>query len=160
MTTSRAEISPVSTLLLAAWLGAALLLSASVAPAAFAALPSRTLAGEVVGRVLPAVFWSGIAVGGGAFVLQRRRWRLDRGWAISLVLVILTCGIAQLAVSPAIEELRRAIGGPVDGLSPDDHRRILFGRLHLTSVALLGAAMVAAFSAIVLAVRSSRSPLQ
>jgi len=47
---------------LAAWLGAAALFAASVAPAAFAVLPSRSLAGDVVGRVLPVVFWSGMLV--------------------------------------------------------------------------------------------------
>ncbi|MDE3217575.1 MAG: DUF4149 domain-containing protein, partial [Gemmatimonadota bacterium] len=42
------------------WLGAAVLLAAAVAPAAFAVLPSRSLAGDLVGRVLPVIFWSGM----------------------------------------------------------------------------------------------------
>ena len=49
--------------LLAAWLGATIIVGAVVAPAAFAVLPSRTLAGALVGRVLPPLFWSGVAVG-------------------------------------------------------------------------------------------------
>ena len=39
-----------------------MLLAAVVAPAAFAVLPSRTLAGALVGRVLPTVFIAGIVV--------------------------------------------------------------------------------------------------
>ena len=45
--------------MLALWLGAAGFFSAAVAPALFAVLPTRTLAGEVVGRVLPVVFYVG-----------------------------------------------------------------------------------------------------
>jgi hypothetical protein len=49
--------------LLGAWIGAALLMAAAVAPAAFAVLPTRALAGALVGRVLPPVFGGGIVVG-------------------------------------------------------------------------------------------------
>ena len=52
-----------SLVVLSLWLGAALVVGAVVAPAAFAVLPTRTLAGALVGRVLPALFWSGAAVG-------------------------------------------------------------------------------------------------
>src|SRR2546430_1569733 len=47
------------TLLLAVWIGAALLFALVVAPAAFAVLPSRTLAGALVGRGLPVIFYGG-----------------------------------------------------------------------------------------------------
>ena len=47
-------------LLVAAWIGAALITVAVVAPGAFAVLPSRTMAGAMVGRVLPALFIAGI----------------------------------------------------------------------------------------------------
>ena len=59
------RISPslIEVVVLAFWLGAAAFFSVAVAPALFAALPTRTLAGEVVGRVLPGVFYSGIVVG-------------------------------------------------------------------------------------------------
>ena len=38
--------------LLDAWLGAAIFVAAFVAPAAFAVLPTRALAGAIVGRIL------------------------------------------------------------------------------------------------------------
>ena len=52
----------VVALLLAAWLGAGVLFAAVVAPAAFAVLPSRNLAGALVGRVLPVVLIAGVVV--------------------------------------------------------------------------------------------------
>jgi hypothetical protein len=45
-------------LLIAFWGGAAILTIAIVTPAAFAVLPTRALAGSLVGRVLPALFLS------------------------------------------------------------------------------------------------------
>jgi len=51
---------PVAFILLSAWLGAGVLFATVVAPAAFAVLPSRALAGALVGRVLPVIFVSGI----------------------------------------------------------------------------------------------------
>ena len=53
------SFSAIAVALMSAWLGAALLTSASLAPAAFAVLPDRTLAGDVVGRVLAVVFVRG-----------------------------------------------------------------------------------------------------
>ena len=49
--------------LLVLWLGGAVLFAAAVAPALFAVLPTRTLAGAVVGRVLPVIFYSGMLIG-------------------------------------------------------------------------------------------------
>lgn len=138
-------------LLLAAWLGAGVLLATVVAPAAFAVLPSRTLAGALVGRVLPAVFVAGIVVAVVA-ALMDRRWsgRAPRVRRAALVVLAVSCGIAQFVVAPRIERVRTEIGGPVEQLAPADPRRIAFGRLHAISVAWLGLAMISAATAIVL----------
>ena len=141
----------VVTVLLSAWLGAAILLATVVAPAAFAVLPSRTLAGALVGRVLPVVFIAGL------IVALASLW-LDcgvRGRAIGvrrsmLIVAAISCAAAQFAVGPRIERVRKEIGGPVEQLSPDDPRRIAFGRLHAASVAWLGLAMVAAVTTLIL----------
>src|SRR5262249_59600881 len=60
----------VQLVILALWLGAAAFFSFVVAPALFATLPSRTLAGLVVGRALPVVFYLGMAAGAVVVVLQ------------------------------------------------------------------------------------------
>ena len=138
--------------LLSAWIGAALIVSASVAPAAFAVLPTRTLAGALVGRVLPVLFWSGIALAIASVALLRML--PERGYTtITLVLVALACAIAQLGIAPRIEKVRAAINGPVDALSTSDPLRQAFGRLHGLSVLALGVAMLAAGITLVLITR-------
>lgn len=140
-----------TSLLLAAWLGAATLFSAVVAPAAFAALPSRTLAGAVVGRVLPVLFIAGMIVAGLGLVLDReRRGRLPGVRRIALVVTVLACAAAQFYVGPRIESVRREIDGPIEQLAPSDARRVAFGRLHAVSVGWLGLAMLSAGAVVLL----------
>lgn len=141
-----------SVALLAAWLGAALLVALAVAPAAFAVLPTRTLAGALVGRVLPVVFWSGIVVG---VVVAALGWSApQRGWRTGgAVGLALACGVAQLVVAPRIQRVREQIGGAVDALDPSDPRRQAFGRLHGMSVAWMGVGGLAAIVALSVIVR-------
>jgi hypothetical protein len=147
--------SLVEIAVLAFWLGAAVLFSAVVAPSLFAALPTRTLAGVVVGRVLPSIFYSGIVVGALVILLQMR---LGDGWSwrgaeTAGGVMVLACAIAQFVIAPRIERIRAAINGPVDTLPLGDPQRMAFGRLHGFSVGWLGLAMLAAAAAIVLASR-------
>ncbi|HWZ59545.1 MAG TPA: DUF4149 domain-containing protein [Gemmatimonadaceae bacterium] len=132
-------------LLVAAWFGASLLLSATVAPTAFAVLPSRTLAGAVLGPVFPVLFIGGLiagllAIADGALTSSALGyWRAGAG-----IVMTITSGIAQFVILPSIERVRATIAGAVDALAPDDARRQAFGRLHGLSVACLGVAMLAA----------------
>lgn len=146
----------IEIVLLAAWLGAAVMFAAAVAPAAFAVLPSRTLAGALVGRVLPQIFYSGIVVGVVVVALDRggagSRARLVAG-----LVTIVSCAIAQFAVGTRIDRVRRAIPGAIEALAPDDPRRVAFGRLHAMSVGWLALAMIAAAVALVLAARALTS---
>ena len=130
-----------SVALTAMWLGAALLLAVSVAPAAFDVLPSRSLAGALVGRVLPAVFVSGIAV---AVVSSLAMGRAKLARLVPPAVVAIACSIAQFWLGPRVAKLRADIGVAVDSLPIDDPQRVLFGRLHALSVAYLGAAMIGA----------------
>lgn len=141
----------VISILLSAWLGAAVLVATVVAPAAFAVLPSRTLAGALVGRVLPVLFVAGLVVALASLSLDSG----DHGRAIRvrralLVVAAVSCAAAQFAVAPRIERVRKEIAGPVEQLSPDDPRRVAFGRLHAASVAWLGVAMVADVTTLIL----------
>jgi hypothetical protein len=145
--------------LLAAWLGATIIVGAVVAPAAFAVLPTRTLAGALVGRVLPPLFWSGAAVGALVAVMARRSQR-TRTFIAALVMAAASL-IAQLIVAPRVEAVRISAAGPIDALPRDDVRRLAFGRLHGASVALLGLAGLAAAVTAVLTARAApvASPL-
>ena len=141
-----------SAILLAAWLGAALLVAGVVAPAAFAVLPTRTLAGALVGRVLPVVFWSGMVVG---LAVAALGWSTpNRLWRTSAALgLVVACAAAQLVVAPRIERARAQIGGAVDALDPSDPRRQAFGRLHGMSVAWMALGGLAALLALGVIVR-------
>lgn len=153
----RVPTSTVQIAVLALWLGAAAFLAITVAPALFAVLPTRTLAGSVVGRILPPIFYSGMVAGAVILALQivdQRGW-IWRGREIAGVVMIAACAVAQFFVAPRIARLRDEIGGPLEALAADDVRRMAFGRLHGISVAWLGLAMIAAVAAIVIAARAA-----
>ena len=139
--------------LLAFWLGAATLFSAIVAPALFDVLPTRTLAGLVVGRVLPLIFYAGMAVAAIDVAIELRGPR-HTGRLVTDAAMLLTCGVAQFLVSPRIERIRAAIAGPIEQLEAADPRRLEFGRLHAVSVGLLGVAMIAALIAVIALART------
>jgi hypothetical protein len=152
--TGRAGVPLTETLLLAIWIGAALLFTIVVAPAAFAVLPTRNLAGALVGRVLPVIFYAGVVIGSVIVLLdiigRTGAWGRTAAGAVSA----LACAVAQLVVGTRIDRLRAAIGGPLDALAGDDPRRAAFGKLHAISVGWLGIAMLAAIVALTLAVRA------
>ncbi|MGH7616346.1 MAG: DUF4149 domain-containing protein [Gemmatimonadaceae bacterium] len=140
---------------LSVWLGAAAFFSFALAPALFATLPSRTLAGAVVARTLPILFIAGIAVGALVVWLQAASGRaaIRDPRAICGCLIAAACAVAQFVVGRRLDRLREDIGGPIEALPLDDARRVAFGRLHGISVAWLGLAMLAAALAIVVAWR-------
>ena len=145
-------------LALAVWFGAALLLTTTVAPAAFAVLPTRALAGALVGRVLPVLFVAGIAVGlvVGVLDLRYTATPFRRGRLAGAGALALSCAAAQLLVAPRIARLRDSIGTSIDALPPLDPARVAFGRLHALSVGWLAVGMVAAGVAMLFTVLALR----
>ena len=144
------RVSALSVVLLSAWLGAAILVATVFAPAAFKVLPTRTLAGAVVGQVLPVIFISGLIVAAIVTLINVRAPQ-ERSWLASglLALMLLGCVVAQFIIAPRIEVARAAIGGPVESIDASDPRRVQFGKLHAFSVLWMGVAMVGAGGAIV-----------
>ena len=132
----------MSALLVSAWGGAAVLTVSVVTPGAFAVLPTRTMAGTLVGSVLPALFLSGIAV---AAIVVLLSWRVSasRPAALTAALAGAACAVSQFGINPQIARLRIEIGGPVDALPADDARRVAFGLLHGYSIGGLAVAMLA-----------------
>lgn len=141
-----------SIVLLSLWLGAAFVVAAVVAPAAFDVLPTRTLAGALVGRVLPVLFWSGVVIG---LVVLWLGWSVPFPASRSVAALVLVASslVAQLVIAPRIERVRARIGGPLEALDPSNPLRQAFGRLHGLSVACLGAGGLAALVILVLLVR-------
>lgn len=129
---------------LGAWLGAAGLLAASVAPAAFSVLPTRTLAGNLVGVVLPVVFYGGMGAGLLAVYLRAVTSRLRYGLAATIVLA---CAVAQFEIGPRVARV----------LATDAPRGASFGQLHAISVGLLGLAMLAALILLSLLLRGPQA---
>ncbi len=136
---SRPARLQAAALLLAAWLGAALITVAVVAPGAFDVLPSRTIAGAMVGRVLPSLFVAGIVIGLAVAVAGA-----PRRASVAALVAAVSCGVSQFVITPKLDRLRAEIAGPVDVLPPGDARRVAFGVLHGYNVAGLGTAMIAA----------------
>jgi len=153
MTGGGGASSLVRLTLLAFWLGAATLFSAVVAPALFDVLPTRTLAGLVVGRVLPVIFYAGLVIAAVDLVVGLRGSQAI-GRIVTDAAMLITCAAAQFLISPRIERIRAAISGPIEQLDSADPRRVEFGRLHAISVGLLGIAMIAALVAIIALART------
>ena len=140
---------------LAIWLGASILFAAAVAPALFAVLPSRALAGEVVGRVLPVLLYSGVVIAlivGGRQAMHGMRTR-----GLVALVVVATCGYG-VSLGRRIDQMRASIRGPIDALDAADPQRVEFGRLHGASVGLLGVAMIAALVLIIMLARHLADP--
>lgn len=149
--------------LLAAWLGAAGVVAGAVAPAAFAVLPTRALAGALVGRVLPVVFAGGMLVGVATALLgwfsRGGAGAFPRAAILGGAALAIACALAQFVVGPRIQRLRAAIGPSIEALAADDARRVAFGRLHAMSVLWLGVGVLAAIVAVIallLALRARR----
>jgi hypothetical protein len=149
----RASASMVASLsLLAAWTGIAVFIAAVVAPAAFAVLPTRALAGALVGRTLPVLFALGIVIGVLVVILNQA---MDAGRMVTggAAVLGLMC-VAALMVEQRLRGMLSAIGAPMDSLAASDARRVAFGRLHGVSVLLLGVAVVGACVAFALISRA------
>ena len=132
--------------LLAGWAGAAALAALVVAPAAFDVLPSRAFAGALVGRVLRALFVSGMVVSALALAVEwlARAHRLAPVRLAAPLAMLVACAAAQFLLVPRIAAVRAAIGQSLDLADPADPRRVAFGRLHALSVGYLAMAMLAA----------------
>jgi len=148
-------------LLIAVWLGAAVCFSFVVAPSAFAVLPARELAGNLVTRTLAIVNVTGFVVSlvllASAFVghsrVTRRAWLVE---LIALALVALTTCVGHWLINARLLALRHAMGRPIDAVAPDDPLRVAFNSLHGYSIMVLSVGMVAAVVAL-LAIARRRS---
>ncbi len=139
----------LSIALLAAWLGVAVFVAAVIAPAAFAVLPTRALAGALIGRALPDVFISGVLIGGLITAICSGRSRLASFGG----LLLLAGNAAALMVERHLHALLVAIGAPIEALAVTDARRLAFGRLHGVSVLMMGVGVVGASIALVVLMR-------
>jgi hypothetical protein len=155
-------VSDLRILLIALWLGAAVFFSFAVAQSAFAVLPSRELAGSVVSRTLMIINYSGVIIGS-VSLLTSFIWRQNISRSrllfeqISLFVLTAACAVGQFVIGVRLRDLRMQIGRPVDELATDDPLRVAFNDLHVYSVIILLAAMIAALIAFFLLAARARN---
>lgn len=144
-------------LILSAWLGAALYFSIVVARAAFRVLPTRALAGALVGQTLPALFITGLVAGlaaAGLVAAGHAGARARMGRLLCAAGTAVACAVGQFVIGPRIDRLRAALGGTLDARPASDPMRVAFGRLHAMSVLALGVAIILAVLAVFLGGRA------
>jgi uncharacterized membrane protein len=143
---------------LVVWLGGLIFFAFVLAPTAFSPglLPTRHLAGSIVGRSLDRLHYMAI-VSGIVFLIASMLYnRMASGNARPLaarhsliVLMLLLTVISQFAVSPKMHAIR-AEAGVIDDLPPDNPLRMEFDHLHMWSerleVAVLLLGLVALYT--------------
>ena len=120
------------------WLGG-LIFFPVVAQTAFSIVPSRHLAGMVVGRSLGILHWMGL-VSGLVFLASSLLYsKLNGGTAhifaarhILIVLMLALTLISQFGIIPRMDTLRTSIG-EIDSVPPDNPARMQFDVLHVWS---------------------------
>ena len=152
-----AVLRDVSLLLVAMWLGAAVFFSFALAPVLFGVLPTRELAGAVIGRLLPLINIAGFVIGLALFVssllaknltVSRARRRTE---AAAFGVMTVAAAAGEWLIGRRIGQLRQQMMGvPIDQLAPDDALRLAFGQMHRLSVLVLIIAMLAAIIALLL----------
>jgi len=144
-------------LVLALWLGAMVFFSAVVAPSAFGVLPTRHLAGTLVGSVLSKLEWWGLVCGvlltgiQVALVVRTGKRATWAGrFAVGLPIVMtITVAISKFVVSAKLAAIRAALGNELEKLPLSDPTRLTFATWHQYSVWLMGTNILAAVALIV-----------
>jgi uncharacterized membrane protein len=127
------------------WIGGLIFFAFVLAPTAFSVLPSRHLAGTVVGRSLGVLHWMGI-VSGIIFLASSILYsQLTKGsphfFAARNVLICLMLAltlISQFGIIPRMDTLRASIGGEIDSVPADNPARMQFDALHVWSTRVEG----------------------
>lgn len=138
------------------WIGGLIFFAFVVAPAAFAVLPSRHLAGNVVARSLGILHWMGI-VSGLIFLASSLTYnRFTRGTAhaftvrhVVIVLMLALTLVLQFGIIPRMDTLRASVG-EIDSVPPDNPARVQFDALHVWSTRVEGGVLLLGLAAVYL----------
>jgi uncharacterized protein DUF4149 len=144
---------------LTVWVGGIIFLSFVEAPTAFSVMPTRHMAGTVVGHSLSILHWMGLFSGviflGSSMLLSS----LTTGSAhplaarhILICLMLLITAISQFGISPKMAALRTQFGD-IDTVPATDPGRMQFDSLHVWSVRLEVAVLLMGLTVIYLNAR-------
>ncbi len=126
---------------LVVWIGGLMFLAFVEAPIAFSPglLPTRHMAGSIVGRSLDLLHYMAIASGVIFLISSMVYSRMTTGAAhplaarnLLIVLMLLLTLISQYAISPRMHAIRAQVG-VIDSVPLDDPQRREFDRLHVWS---------------------------
>ena len=147
---------------LVVWLGGLIFFAFVLAPTAFSPglLPSRHMAGSIVGRSLDRLHYIAMASGIVFLIASMFYNRMALGNArplaarhILIVLMLMLTVISQFAISPKMHAIRAEVGvidGGIDNVPPDNPLRMEFDHLHMWSekleVAVLLLGLVALYT--------------
>jgi len=130
------------------WIGGLVFFAFAVAPSAFAILPTRHLAGALVGRTLGILHWIGIFSGLVFLASSLLYSQLTRGtphaFAARNVLIVLMLAltlVSQFGIIPRMDTLRASIG-EIDSVPPDNPARVQFDALHVWSTRVEGGVLL------------------
>src|ERR671912_1877900 len=141
-------------LLIAAWLGAAVFFSATVAPAAFQVSRGFNLsnpgqiAGALVNRTLGVINLSGVVISALLIVLTvllKKSYKASSFVAqlVLLAVVLVSSAVGEWVIASRMRELRSAMAKPIEQVSAGDPMRVAFQALHGYSVTALSVAIIA-----------------
>ncbi len=121
------------------WIGG-LIFFPVVAQTAFSVLPTRNLAGMIVGRSLAILHWMAIASGVIFLISSLIYNRLTTGSMhafgarhILICLMLLLTLISQFGIIPRMNALKASMPGEIDTVSLDNPARMQFDALHVWS---------------------------
>ncbi|HKM48172.1 MAG TPA: DUF4149 domain-containing protein [Terriglobales bacterium] len=126
---------------LVVWLGGLIFLAFVEAPTVFSPglLPTRHMAGSIVGRSLDVLHYMAIVSGIVFLITSMLYSRMSAGTArplaarhLLIALMLLLTVISQFAISPKMHALRAEVG-VIDNVPPDNPLRMEFDRLHIWS---------------------------
>jgi len=127
---------------LTVWVGGIIFLSFVEAPTAFHLLPSRHMAGTVVGHSLGILHWIGLFAGvvflGSSMLLSSLTTGTAQPLAfrhVLIVLMLILTVVSQFGISPKMTTLRAQFGD-IDTVPATDPGRMQFDALHVWSVRL------------------------
>jgi hypothetical protein len=124
----------VSALLVTVWAGSLWTICLIAAPAAFATLPERRLAGLVVGRLFQTETWLGVIAAALLVAVLAARKHLSKALLTIILLTALMPLISQVFVVPMMDRARAA------------NDMAMFGQLHGVSAALFFTACLSALA--------------
>jgi hypothetical protein len=144
---------------LVVWVGGVIFLSFGEAPTVFGVLPSRHMAGAVVGKSLTILHWMGLISGVVYLVSSMAYSQMMRGRMhpfaarhVLIVLMLLLTAVSQFGITPRMVALRTSFVDS-DRIPTDDPGRIEFNALHKWSERMEGGVLLVGLAVVYLTAR-------